>query len=118
MAKAYGIDLGTTYSVIATLGKNGTPEVIDNYDDDSQTLASAVYFEPTGEIVVGESAKSEAEAHPDCVVQFVKREIGRDDAIVRHFEGFEGMEFDPITISSLILKRMKEYVEDQGNDEV
>lgn len=118
MAKAYGIDLGTTYSVIATLNNNGTPEVIENYDDDSQTLASAVYFEPTGEIVVGESAKSEAEAHPDCVVQFVKREIGREDAIVRRFDGFEGMEFDPITISSLILKRMKEYTEEQGNDEV
>ena len=48
MAKVYGIDLGTTYSVIANLDENGTPEVIENYADSVQLLASAVYF-PSGE---------------------------------------------------------------------
>ena len=48
MAKVYGIDLGTTYSVIATLNENGMPEVIENYEEDSRTLASAVYFQESG----------------------------------------------------------------------
>ena len=43
MAKVYGIDLGTTYSVISTLDDNGMPEVIANQDEGSDLLASAVY---------------------------------------------------------------------------
>lgn len=115
MAKIYGIDLGTTYSVIATLNENGVPEVIENYQDDSRTLASAVYFQPNGDPVVGETAKAQAEIEPERVVQFIKREIGKDDAITRNFDG---RDYDPIDISSLILKRMKEYTEAQNRDEV
>lgn len=115
MAKVYGIDLGTTYSVIATLDGNGMPEVIENYEEDSRTLASAVYFQPNGDPVVGEAAKAQAEIEPERVVQFVKREIGKPDATIRNFDG---VDYDPIVISSLILKRMKAYAEEQGNDEV
>ncbi len=115
MAKVYGIDLGTTYSVIATLNENGMPEVIENYEEDSRTLASAVYFQPNGDPVVGEAAKAQAEIEPERVVQFVKREIGKPDAAVRNFNG---VDYDPILISSLILKRMKEYAEAQGGEEV
>jgi len=114
MAKVYGIDLGTTYSVIATLDENGLPEVIENTDDASQLLASAVYFpEGGGNPVVGASAKNQVEVEPDRVVQFVKREIGKPDAQIRDFDG---VKYDPITISSLILKRMKEYADAQGHD--
>jgi len=115
MAKVYGIDLGTTYSVIATLNEHGMPEVIENYEDGSPTLASAVYFQPGGNPVVGEVAKEQAELEPERVVQFVKREIGKSDATVRNFDG---VDYDPILISSLILKRMKEYAEEQGGEEV
>lgn len=115
MAKVYGIDLGTTYSVIATLDENGMPEVIENYEEDSRTLASVVYFQMNGDPVVGEAAKAQAEIEPERVVQFVKREIGKPDATIRNFDG---VNYDPIVISSLILKRMKEYAEAQGNDEV
>ena len=48
MAKVYGIDLGTTYSVISTLDDNGMPEVIANQDEGSDLLASAVYFQEIG----------------------------------------------------------------------
>jgi molecular chaperone DnaK (HSP70) len=113
MAKVYGIDLGTTYSVIATLDDNGMPEVIENYADTNQLLASAVYFPNGGNPVVGEAAKNQAEVEPDRVVQFVKREIGKSDAQIREFDG---VKYDPINISSLILKRMKEYAEEQGHD--
>jgi len=113
MSKIYGIDLGTTYSVIATLDDHGMPEVIENQDEGTRTLASAVYFQDGGDPVVGEVAKAQTEVEPDKVVQFVKREIGKSDAQVREFDGIK---YDPITISSLILKRMKEYTEEQGNE--
>ncbi|MDR0908309.1 MAG: Hsp70 family protein [Spirochaetaceae bacterium] len=113
MAKVYGIDLGTTYSVIATLDDNGMPIVIENQDEGTRTLASAVYFQEGGDPVVGEVAKSQAEVEPERVVQYVKREIGKSDAQKREFDGIT---YDPITISSLILKRMKEYANEQGED--
>ncbi len=113
MAKVYGIDLGTTYSVIATLDENGMPEIIENYADSVQLLASAVYFPSGGEPVVGKEAKNQAEVEPHRVVQFVKREIGKADTQIRDFDG---VKYDPILISALILKRMKEYAEEQGHE--
>jgi molecular chaperone DnaK (HSP70) len=113
MAKVYGIDLGTTYSVIATLDENGMPEVIENYVDATPLLASAVYFPNDGDPVIGTEAKNQIEIEPDRVVQFVKREIGKPDARTREFDGIK---YDPILISSLILKRMKEYAEEQGHE--
>jgi molecular chaperone DnaK (HSP70) len=112
MAKVYGIDLGTTYSVIATLDENGMPEVIENHVDTGQLLASAVYFPSGGSPVIGKEAKNQVEVEPDRVIQFVKREIGKAGAQVREFDG---VKYDPILISSLILKRMKEYAEEQGH---
>lgn len=116
MGKVYGIDLGTTYSVIATVDeRTGLPRVIDNDVDNTPTLPSAVYF-PENEsdgFVVGNDAKLQAEIEPDRVVQFVKREIGKQDGKVYEFYG---KKFDPIMISSIILKRIKEYADAQGED--
>ena len=116
MGKVYGIDLGTTYSVIATVDeRTGIARVIDNDNDNTPTLPSAVYF-PENEdenTVVGSDAKLQAEITPDRVVQFIKREIGKPDGKVYEFYG---KKFDPIMISSLILKRMKEYADAQGED--
>lgn len=109
MSKLFGIDLGTTYSVIATTDDNDMPVVITNTPDDDQKLASAVYFEPGGNIVVGTCAK-DGMNEPDRVIQFVKREIGKDDKEWT----FDGEKYNPITISSLILKKMKDYAEEQG----
>lgn len=109
--KVYGIDLGTTYSVIATLGNNAKPEVFELFSEAERTLASVVYFQPGGTPVVGREAKAMAESDCDRVIQFVKRQIGKDD--VKY--NFDGIEYDPITVSSLILKRMKEDVEAQGH---
>lgn len=113
MGKVYGIDLGTTYSAIATLDDRGMPEVIENFADSVPLLASAVYFPETGDPVIGKEAKNQAEIEPDKVVQFIKREIGKSDATPRNFNGID---YDPITISALILKRMKEYAEEQGHE--
>ena len=113
MAKVYGIDLGTTYSVIATLDDNGMPQVIENQYDGKNLLASAVYFQDGDDPVVGEVAKSMKDMEPDRVVEFVKRYIGKPDAPTYEFYG---VTYDPITISNHILKRMKAYAEEQGHD--
>lgn len=113
MAKVYGIDLGTTYSVIATLDDNGMPEIVVNQDDGSNLLASAVYFQDGGDPVVGEVAKNQKDIEPERVVEFVKRYIGKSDAPTYEFDNIT---YNPITVSSLILKRMKEYANAQGHD--
>lgn len=107
----YGIDLGTTYSCIATLDRNGNPEVVRNQADASDTLASAVFFESTDNVVIGNSAKDMVETDGERVVQFVKREIGKPNA--RTYE-FYGKTYTPVEISVLILRRLKEMVEEQG----
>ena len=107
----YGIDLGTTYSCIARLDSNGNPEVIRNNEDDSNTVASVVFFENENNVVVGQAAKENIETDGDRVVQFVKREIGKPD--MRTYE-FDGKTYTPVEISALILTRLKNLVESQG----
>lgn len=107
----YGIDLGTTYSCIATLDRNGNPEVVRNQADASDTLASAVFFESADNVVIGNSAKDMVETDGERVVQFVKREIGKPNA--RTYE-FYGKTYTPVEISTLILRRLKQMVEEQG----
>ncbi|MBR6713117.1 MAG: Hsp70 family protein [Selenomonadaceae bacterium] len=107
----YGIDLGTTYSCIARLDANGNPEVIRNNEDDSNTVASVVFFENENNVVVGQAAKENVETDGERVVQFVKREIGKRDT--RTYE-FDGKIYTPVEISALILTRLKNLVEAQG----
>ena len=106
----YGIDLGTTYSVIAALDKDGRPEVFEFISEADRVMASAVYFQEDGTPVVGKEAKAMAETEPDKVVQYVKRQIGKENVKFC----FGEREYDPVTISALILKRIKEDMEVQG----
>lgn len=107
----YGIDLGTTYSCIARLDQNGNPEVVRNNEDNSNTLASVVFFENENNVIVGQAAKENIETDGDRVVQFVKREIGK--ASSRTYT-FDGKTYTPVEISALILTRLKNIVESQG----
>ena len=107
----YGIDLGTTYSCIARLDANGNPEVIRNNEDDSNMVASVVFFENENNVVVGQAAKENIETDGDRVVQFVKREIGKPNNRVYEFDG---KTYTPVEISALILTRLKNLVESQG----
>ncbi|GAA2086818.1 molecular chaperone DnaK [Actinomadura alba] len=75
MAKAVGIDLGTTNSVIATV-ENGQPEVIPNAEG-QRTTPSVVAFTDTGERLVGQLAKRQAILNPKRTISAVKRFIGR-----------------------------------------
>ncbi|MBC6458935.1 molecular chaperone DnaK [Actinomadura sp. HBU206391] len=75
MAKAVGIDLGTTNSVIATV-ENGQPEVIANAEG-QRTTPSVVAFTDAGERLVGQLAKRQAILNPKRTISAVKRFIGR-----------------------------------------
>lgn len=107
----FGIDLGTTYSCIAKIDRNGNPEVIANQTDGTDTLASAVYFETEDNVVIGDAAKEMVETDGDRVVQFVKRYIGKSDAPTYEFFG---KTYNPTSISMMILKRLKQIAEEQG----
>ncbi|MCL2158264.1 MAG: Hsp70 family protein, partial [Oscillospiraceae bacterium] len=109
----FGIDLGTTYSAIATLDDNGQPKLIQNLVEGSFILPSVVYFEDGATPCVGKEAKSNAEVYPDRVIQFVKRDIGKPNGRTINFDG--KME-DPISISAYILKRLAEYSKEQDYD--
>ena len=71
MAKAVGIDLGTTNSVVAVL-EGGEPTVIANAEG-SRTTPSVVAFAKDGEVLVGEVAKRQAITNPDRTIRSVKR---------------------------------------------
>ena len=83
----YGIDLGTTYSVVAYIDETGRPAVTRNSDGDD-TTPSVVYFESADNIVVGKMAKESAGVCPDQVVSLIKREMGNKD-YTRTFYGKE-----------------------------
>ena len=74
MAKAVGIDLGTTNSVVAVL-EGGEPTVIAN-SEGSRTTPSVVAFAKDGEVLVGEVAKRQAITNPERTIRSVKRDMG------------------------------------------
>ncbi|MFI3114874.1 MAG: Hsp70 family protein [Clostridia bacterium] len=102
-----GIDLGTTFSAVAYINKNGDPEIIPNRDG-GRTTPSVILFEEDGP-VVGETAKRDSVLDPLNTVQFVKRSIGST--------GFDheapwGDVFSAEELSAMILKRLKDDAED------
>jgi molecular chaperone DnaK len=103
MARAVGIDLGTTNSVIATL-EGGDPTVIPNAEG-ARTTPSVVAFKE-GEILVGEVAKRQAITNPDKTVRSVKRHMGEDWSIEA-----EGKTYTAQEISARILMKLKRDAE-------
>lgn len=102
--KAFGIDLGTTYSCISYVDDiSGEPVVVDNIEGTSVT-PSVVYFEDEKTYSVGDVAKESTVIDPDHTCQFVKRKMGDPANKVAITVGEK--EFSPEQISSLILKKM------------
>ena len=101
--KAYGIDLGTTYSCIAKADAQGNVEVIKNIEGKNIT-PSVVQFISQTEVVVGETAKGEAILDPDNVAQYIKRFMGKQEDT---FE-YHGKVYTPEQISAFILKKLVE----------
>ncbi|CAN5622501.1 MAG: molecular chaperone DnaK [Actinomycetota bacterium] len=111
MAKAVGIDLGTTNSVVAVL-EGGEPTVIANAEG-ARTTPSVVGFSKSGEVLVGEVAKRQAVTNPDRTVQSVKRHMGTDWAT-----GIDGKNYTAQEISARILMKLKRDAEAYLGDEV
>jgi molecular chaperone DnaK len=111
MAKAVGIDLGTTNSVVAVL-EGGEPTVIPNAEG-ARTTPSVVAFSKTGEILVGEVAKRQAITNPDRTIRSIKREIGTD-----HKVEIDGKRWSPQEISARILMKLKADAEQYLGDKV
>ncbi len=95
----FGIDLGTTYSVVSYIDDSGKPVIVKNMLQDQDSTPSVVYFENDTNVVVGSVAKESAVLAPDQVVSMVKREMGNRDFRRTIF----GKDYDAPTISALIL---------------
>src|SRR3979490_151231 len=104
MARAVGIDLGTTNSVVAVL-EGGEPTVIANAEG-SRTTPSIVAFARNGEVLVGEVAKRQAVTNPDRTIRSVKREMGTGWSI-----DIDGKKYAPQEISARVLMKLKRDAE-------
>jgi molecular chaperone DnaK len=104
MARAVGIDLGTTNSVVAVL-EGGEPTVIANAEG-SRTTPSVVAFAKNGEVLVGEVAKRQAVTNADRTIRSVKRHIGTDWAVT-----IDGKKYTSQEISARILQKLKRDAE-------
>jgi len=105
MAKAVGIDLGTTNSVVSVL-EAGERVVIPNAEG-ARTTPSIVAFSKTGEVLVGEVAKRQAITNPDRTFRSIKREMGKSWMS----EDIDGKKYSPQEISARILMKLKRDAE-------
>jgi molecular chaperone DnaK len=104
MARAVGIDLGTTNSVVAVL-EGGEPTVIANAEG-SRTTPSVVAFSKSGEVLVGEVAKRQAVTNVDRTIRSVKRHMGTDWDVK-----IDEKSFTPQQISAFVLQKLKRDAE-------
>jgi molecular chaperone DnaK len=112
LSRAVGIDLGTTYSAVATIDEYGKPIVVKN--SDGQTTTPSVVFCDPPNYVVGEVALQATMTDPGRVVQFVKRFMGVKDHRVQLGEH----SFSPEFISSLILRKIVQEAESELGDRI
>lgn len=112
-----GIDLGTTFSALATLDQIGKPQIIPNAEGERLT-PSAVYFdEENHELIrVGVEAVNSRYLCPERSVRWIKRHMGQDDFHV----DIDSRKWSPVDISALILKKLKNdsSLDDNNIDDV
>jgi molecular chaperone DnaK len=104
MARAVGIDLGTTNSVVSVL-EGGEPTVIANAEG-SRTTPSVVAFAKNGEVLVGEVAKRQAVTNVDRTIRSVKRHMGTDWSV-----DIDGKKYTAQEISARVLQKLKRDAE-------
>ncbi|RFA10664.1 molecular chaperone DnaK [Subtercola boreus] len=111
MARAVGIDLGTTNSVVSVL-EGGEPTVIANAEG-FRTTPSIVAYTKDGEVLVGETAKRQAVTNVDRTISSVKRHIGTDWTVA-----IDDKKYTPQEISARILAKLKRDAESYLGDKV
>jgi molecular chaperone DnaK len=112
MARAVGIDLGTTNSVVAVL-EGGEPTVIAN-SEGSRTTPSVVAFARNGEVLVGQSAKNQAVTNVDRTIRSVKRHMGSDWTTPE----IDGKRYKAQEISARVLQKLKRDAESYLGEEI
>jgi molecular chaperone DnaK len=135
MAKAIGIDLGTTNSCVAVMEGN-KPKVIENQEG-ARTTPSMVAFAESDEILVGQPAKRQSITNPENTIFAIKRLIGRryEDPMTQKDKGMvpyrivpgpngdawieaRGKKYSPSQVSAFVLRKMKETAETYLGDTV
>ncbi|RUR01661.1 molecular chaperone DnaK [Labedella endophytica] len=111
MARAVGIDLGTTNSVVSVL-EGGEPTVIANAEG-LRTTPSVVAFTKDGEVLVGETAKRQAVTNVDRTIASVKRHMGTNWTF-----GVDDKKYTPQEVSARILAKLKRDAEQYLGDTV
>ncbi|HEX5495452.1 MAG TPA: molecular chaperone DnaK, partial [Mycobacteriales bacterium] len=111
MARAVGIDLGTTNSVVSVL-EAGEPTVIANAEG-SRTTPSIVAFAKNGEVLVGEVAKRQAVTNVERTIRSVKRHMGSDWK-----QEIDGKFYNPQEISARVLQKLKRDAESYLGEDV
>src|SRR6201994_691054 len=111
MARAVGIDLGTTNSVVAVL-EGGEPTVIANAEG-FRTTPSVVAFTKDGEVLVGETAKRQAVTNVDRTISSVKRHMGTDWKVE-----IDGKKYTAQEISARILAKLKRDAEQYLGEDI
>ncbi|MHA1969567.1 MAG: molecular chaperone DnaK [Candidatus Hodarchaeales archaeon] len=104
MTRPIGIDLGTTFSAIATM-EGGKPKIIPNAEG-QRTTPSVVAISKDGERVVGTLAKRQAISNPERTIRSIKREMGTTYKV-----NIDGKEYKPPEISAMILQKLKRDAE-------
>jgi molecular chaperone DnaK len=112
MAKAVGIDLGTTNSVVAVF-EAGDTVVIPN-SEGGRTTPSVVAFSKAGEVLVGEVAKRQAITNPDRTFRSIKRHMGES----WKSDDIDGKKYSPQEISARTLMKLKRDAEAYLGDTV
>src|ERR1700751_4745421 len=111
MARAGGIDLGTTNSVVAVL-EGGDPVVVAN-SEGSRTTPSIVAFARNGEVLVGQRAKNQAVTNVDRTIRSVKRHMGTDWSIE-----IDGKKYTAQEISARVLMKLKRDAESYLGEDI
>lgn len=111
MSKVVGIDLGTTNSCIAIM-EGGNTIVIPN-SEGARTTPSVVYFDKSGERIVGQLAKRQSVINPTRTISSIKRDMGTSKKVT-----IDDNDFHPQEISAIILRKLKNDAEAFIGDEI
>ncbi|GAB0057402.1 Chaperone protein HscA [Candidatus Magnetaquicoccaceae bacterium FCR-1] len=126
--RVVGIDLGTTFSLVAAIGIDGNPSCIPDENGD-QAIPSVVHYGPKGSVLVGWPARERLVQHPESTIASVKRYMGRgveeilnrSGALPHTLEAGEGgmvrilageARVSPVEVSAEILKQLKYRAEE------
>jgi molecular chaperone DnaK len=104
MTPVIGIDLGTTFSLVASV-EHSQPRIIAD-EHGERLVPSVVGFSPQGELLVGTPARNQYVLEPDNTVKSIKRKMGTDTR-----SSLAGREYSPQEISAFILRRLKDTAE-------